>query len=316
MITSEMVRDLREKTGAGMMDCKKALAASNGNLDEAIRFLREKGLAAAQKKEGRIAAEGSIALLVSDQGSSMIELNCETDFVARNDAFQHLAQDIAKQAVLLGKSLKLPKESDGQELLNHPLEGVAGASLESVLVEKTATIGEKISLRRVAYLSPSVGNLHGSYVHGGGSMGVLVSLQLANPSKAKDPHVQHVAKELAMHIAASMPRFLSSKNVDAGVLKEEEAIILAQIKEQGKPEAVAKRIVEGRLDKWMREVCLLEQPFVKDPDSSVQEWLSKNANALGTDMQVETFIRFKVGEGIQKKSDDFASEVAKMAQGT
>lgn len=275
-ITAEMVRDLREKTGAGMMDCKKALMEA-GNIDAAVVYLREKGLAAAAKKSGRVASEGLVAVVVEGQKAAIIEVNCETDFVAKTPEFLGLVYDLAIRSL---RTLDLISET---QVLIH---------------EKIATIGEKISIRRYEVLEG--GDLYGLYVHGGGSIGALVELKGA--SKAH----QDLAKDLAMHVAASAPLFLNRSSVDAKVLEVERNILKNQVLEQGKPGNMVDRIVDGKIEKYFSEVCLLEQKFVKNPDVSVSQLL-KDANVT-----LSRFVRYKVGEGIEKKADDFAQEVAKM----
>lgn len=275
-ITAEMVRDLREKTGAGMMDCKKALMEA-GDMEGAITYLREKGLAAAAKKSGRVASEGLVAVVIEGSKAGIVEVNCETDFVAKNADFQALVYSLAE------RSLKVPDLiADTQGLIN----------------DKIATIGEKIAIRRNAVLEG--GDLYGAYIHSGGSIGVLVEL-----GGASSAH-QGLAKDLAMHVAAAAPQFLSRADVDAKTMEAERSIYRTQLLEQGKPANMVDRIVDGKMEKYFSEVCLLEQKFVKDPDVVISQLL-KDANVTLT-----RFVRYKVGEGIEKKADDFAQEVAKM----
>ncbi len=275
-ITAEMVRDLREKTGAGMMDCKKALMEA-GSMEAAVTYLREKGLAAAAKKSGRIASEGLVGLMTQNGKAGIVEVNCETDFVAKNEDFQRLVVDLAARSL---KVADLIKDAEG------------------IVNDKIATIGEKIAIRRVAVLEG--GDVYGGYLHMGGVIGALVELKGANDSH-KD-----LARDIAMHVAAAAPQFLSRADVDSASLEAERAIYRTQILEQGKPANMVDRIVDGKIEKYYGEVCLLEQKFVKDPDKSVQQLL-KDAG-----VQLTRFVRFKVGEGMEKKADDFAQEVAKM----
>ncbi|MBL4818032.1 MAG: elongation factor Ts [Deltaproteobacteria bacterium] len=275
-ISASMVRELRDKTGAGMMDCKKALTES-GNMENAVTFLREKGLAAAQKKAGRVASEGLVGLVVEGNKAGMVEVNCETDFVAKNEDFKKLVQDLAK------RSLRVP------DLIK---------DTESLINDKIATIGEKIALRRVEVLEG--GDLYGSYLHAGGSIGCLVELKGALPEH------QDLARDLAMHVAASAPVFLNREAVDTKTLEAERHILATQTREQGKPENMIERIVNGKIEKYYSEVCFLEQKFVKDPDKTIQKLLQEAG------VTVIRFVRFKVGEGLEKKADDFAQEVAKM----
>lgn len=275
-ITAEMVRDLREKTGAGMMDCKKALTET-GSMEAAITYLREKGLAAAAKKAGRIASEGLVATAIEGSAAAIVEVNCETDFVAKNADFQSLVYDLANRAF---KAKDLVAETEG------------------LITEKIATIGEKIAIRRHVLLQG--GDLYGAYIHSGGSIGVIVELKGANASH------QTLAKDLAMHVAAAAPQFLARADVDTTTMDAERSILKNQVLEQGKPANMVDRIVDGKMEKYFSEVCLLEQKFVKDPDVSISKLL-KDANVTLT-----RFVRYKVGEGIEKKADDFAQEVAKM----
>ncbi|MES2505024.1 MAG: translation elongation factor Ts [Myxococcota bacterium] len=277
-VTAEMVRELREKTGAGMMDCKKALMEA-GSMDAAMTYLREKGLAAAAKKSGRVASEGLVAITVDGHKAGIVEVNCETDFVAKNEDFVRLVQDLAKRSLEVSDLAK---------------------DAESVINEKIGTIGEKIAIRRVNVLEG--GDLYGAYIHAGGSIGALVELKGANASH------QELAKGLAMHVAASAPAFLSREDVDSGTLEAERSILKNQVLEQGKPAAMVDRIVDGKIEKYYGEVCFLEQKFVKDPDKTITQLLS------GTGVSVTRFVRFKVGEGLEKKADDFAQEVAKMVR--
>ncbi len=276
LITAEMVRDLREKTGAGMMDCKKALTET-GNMEAAITYLREKGLSAAAKKSGRVASEGLVGVVLEGAKAAIIEVNCETDFVAKNADFQALVYNLAQRALQV-KDLV----ADSQGLIN----------------DKIATIGEKIAIRRYVVLQG--GDLYGAYLHSGGVIGAVVELKGASSAQ------QNLAKDLAMHVAAAAPQFLSRSDVDAETLKAERSIFRTQVLEQGKPENMVDRIVDGKMEKYFSEVCLLEQKFVKDPDMAISKLL-KDANVTLT-----RFVRYKVGEGIEKKADDFAQEVAKM----
>lgn len=275
-ITAEMVRDLREKTGAGMMDCKKALTET-GDMEAAITYLREKGLAAAAKKAGRVASEGLVAVVVEGHKASIVEVNCETDFVAKNADFQALVYNLAERSLHV------------KDLI---------ADTEGLINDKIATIGEKIAIRRNVVLEG--GDLYGAYIHSGGSIGVVVELKGASSAQ------QNLAKDLAMHVAAAAPQFLSRADVDAKTLEAERSIFKTQVLEQGKPENMVDRIVDGKIEKYFSEVCLLEQKFVKDPDVVISKLL-KDANVT-----LSRFVRYKVGEGIEKKTDDFAQEVAKM----
>lgn len=275
-VTAEMVRDLREKTGAGMMDCKKALMES-GNMEAAITYLREKGLAAAAKKVGRIASEGLVAVMIEGPKAAILEVNCETDFVAKNADFQALVYNLAQRSLGV------------KDLI---------ADTQGLIHDKIATLGEKIAIRRYVVLEG--GDLYGAYVHGGGSIGVVVELKGATSAQ------QNLAKNLAMHVAAAAPLFLSRSEVDTKTMETERHIFKTQVLEQGKPENIVSRIVDGKMEKYFSESCLLEQKFVKDPEITIGQLL-KDAHVTLT-----RFVRYKVGEGLEKKANDFAQEVAKM----
>lgn len=287
------VKKLRETTGAGMMDCKKALTENGGDMDAAVDFLRKKGLAAAQKKQSRIAAEGAVASLVEGNTGVLVEVNCETDFVSKGDDFKAFANEVAnyilKESPADIAALKTAKESEVNEL--------------------TLKIGEKIDIRRFEVINTE-GAL-GSYNHGG-RIGVLVNLQGADASNEK---VSELLKDLSMHVAAAAPKFLSSDDIDETFKKKEAEIYAAQLKEEGKPENMIEKIVQGKLKKLSSEVCLLEQKFVKDPDTTVGKLVQAVAKEVGADLTVGGFKVLNLGEGIEKKEDNLADEVAKMTGG-
>ncbi|HZG15111.1 MAG TPA: translation elongation factor Ts [Candidatus Bathyarchaeia archaeon] len=288
-ISAQSVKELRERTGAGMMDCKKALEETNGDMEKAIDLLRERGIAKAAKKAGRIAAEGLTAIATAGNKAAIVEVNCETDFVAKNPEFQTLVKDIAEHVV--GQN-----PATVEAALEQPFKG-AGETLAHVINEKISTIGENISLRRFSVVEVSDGVI-GGYLHMGGKIGVVVALE-----GSKD---EGLAKDLGMHVAASNPRFIDRSEVSADEIEREREVLKNQALSEGKPEAIVEKMVEGRLSKYFEEYCLVEQPFVKDPDKKVSALL-KDAGAT-----VKTFVRFQVGEGIEKKQEDFAAEV--MAQ--
>lgn len=308
-ITAQMVKDLREKTGAGMMDCKKALTET-GDFEAAVTYLREKGLAAAAKKSGRIASEGTVSIFTDGNVATMVELNCETDFVARNPDFQALADKLSetvarsKGTVTAADGTTVDIEKLGTEKFSD------GKIVSDVINEKIATIGEKITIRRAVSLNK--GNSYGSYVHSGGSIGVLVSLMVEDASKISSDAISTLGKDLAMHIAAGNPQFLTRAEVDQATIENEKGIFRQQMIEMKKPENVLQKIIDGKLEKFFEEICLLEQKFVKDPDQSVTKVVDQAAKAAATTVKVLGYTRFKVGEGIEKKADDFAKEVAKM----
>ncbi|MER2519344.1 MAG: translation elongation factor Ts [Bdellovibrionales bacterium] len=295
-ITATMVKDLREKTGAGMMDCKKALNETNGDMEAAVDWLRKKGLSAAAKKAGRVAAEGLVAIAASDKKASVVEINAETDFVARNDKFQAIALAAAQTALQTDANVETLKGKIQDELTN-----------------LVATIGENMSLRRVAHLSVPQG-IVASYVHNAlapnlGKIGVLVALE----SSADVAKLQELGKQLAMHIAAARPEALTVADVDAKAVQRERDIFADQAKASGKPDAIIAKMVEGRLRKYYEEVVLLEQVYVVDGETRVKDVVEKAAKTLGAPVKLSGFVRFHLGEGIEKTSDDFAAEVAKMA---
>lgn len=287
------VKKLREMTGAGMMACKKALSENGGDMDAAVDFLRKKGLAAAQKKQSRIAAEGTVASLVEGNTGVIVEVNCETDFVSKGDDFKGFANEVANY-ILKEKpadiaALKSAKEEEVNEL--------------------TLKIGEKIDIRRFETVQTE-GAL-GSYNHGG-RIGVLVDLKGADASNEK---VSDLLKDLSMHVAAAAPKFLSADDIDETFKQKEAEIYAAQLKEEGKPENMIEKIVQGKLKKLSSEVCLLEQKFVKDPDMTVGKLVESVAKEVGADLTVVGFKVLNLGEGIEKKEDNLADEVAKMTGG-
>jgi len=285
MITADAVKTLRERTGAGMMECKKALIETHGDLDAAAELLRKSGLAKADKKAGRIAAEGTIATAVAADGRSavLVEVNSETDFVARQGEFQGFAAAVARAA--------LAADTDSLEaLLALPLEG--GATVEDTRRSLISRIGENISVRRVGRLSAPT--RIGSYVHGG-RIGVLVGIEGGNET---------VAHDLAMHVAASNPQYATADDVPAEQVDKEREILSAQAMQEGKPAEIVARMVEGRIRKYLAEICLVGQPFVKDPDVTVDKLLK------GAGAKVSGFLRFEVGEGLEKRQENFADEVA------
>ena len=284
-ITVALVKELRERTGAGMMDCKKALSAVEGDMDKAIDFLREKGLAAAAKKAGRIAAEGVVGSFISADGKigAVVEVNCETDFVAKTDNFKALVEKIAAHIVAT-------KPADLEALMASELDG---QTVEALVTASVAKIGEKISVRRFALYEAPEGVV-AAYIHGGGKIGVLVEFKGGNAELGKD---------VAMHIAAANPAYLDRTQVPAAELEHEKEVLSEQAKNEGKPEKIIEKMVLGRINKYYKEVCLIDQEFVKDPDQSVGKLLKAN------DAEVLAFTRFQLGEGIEKKQEDFAAEV-------
>jgi elongation factor Ts len=299
-ITAAMVKDLREKTSAGMMDCKKALSATEGDLEAAVNWLREKGLSAAAKKAGRVAAEGLVDIAQVGGVTSIVEVNCETDFVSKNPDFKAFVADLAK-AIAQGN----PSDLDAVNAL-----ALDGKTVKDVLTEKIAKIGENMSIRRFARVeSQGVG----IYIHGGGSLGIVVELSAADGSKLGNPAVAALAKDVAMHASFSNPLFIRREQADQKVIEAERTVYKEKARADGKPEAIIEKIAEGQVQKFLKESCLLEQPFVKDEDTTVGKLIDKVGAELGTKLDIKSVHRFKVGEGIEKKADDFMAEVAKMA---
>ncbi|GAA4700982.1 translation elongation factor Ts [Brevibacillus fulvus] len=289
-ISAQAVKELRERTGAGMMDCKKALEETNGDMEKAIDLLRERGIAKAAKKAGRIAAEGLTSYAVDGNRAAIVEVNCETDFVAKNPEFQTLVKDIAEHVVS-------QNPASVEEALEQPFKG-NGDPLSKVISEKIATIGENITFRRLAVLEKSDNGVFGGYLHMGGKIGVLVALEGTTD--------ETLARDLGMHAAAANPRFANREEVSADEIEREREVLKNQALAEGKPANIVEKMVEGRLSKYFEEYVMVEQPFVKDPDKKVGALL-KEAGAT-----LKTFVRYQVGEGIEKKQEDFAAEV--MAQ--
>ena len=301
-ITAKMVGELRAKTGAGMMDCKKALTESDGDLEQAIDLLRKKGLSAAAKKSGRVAAEGMIAAVGSDQSGALVEVNSETDFVAKNDAFQAFANGVAE--VVLNQK---PADVDTLKGLDFP---GSGRNVGEELTHQISTIGENMNIRRFARLESNSG-VTASYIHGAGKIGVLVQL---DADKADDPKVAETARMLAMHVAAANPQYLSRNDVPAEVVEREKDIMRVKAIESGKPEKIVDKIIEGQINKFYGESCLLEQVYVIDTDQKVGKVVEALAKELGGQVTLAAYSRFQLGEGIEKKEDDFAAEVASMTK--
>ena len=302
-ITAAMVKELRELTGAGMMDCKKALNETNGNMDEAVEFLRKNGQAKAEKKANRIAAEGIARAAVEGNNAAVVEVNSETDFVAKNELFQGFVENVAKQA--LASSLNGGKNGEEVEnLLGETYVADSSKTLKDELVEKTATIGEKLSVRRFDKVS---GDAVVSYIHGGGRIGVLVAANGASDDAAKE-----ALTNIAMQIAALNPLYISDNDVEQSYIEHETEIIKAQIeadpKEASKPEKVKEGMVKGRINKQLKDVVLLDQVYVKAEDG--KQSVAKYLESVNKDLVITKFVRFEVGEGMEKKNEDFAAEVA------
>ena len=299
-ITAALVKDLREKTGAGMMDCKKALTETGGDLEGAVDWLRKKGLAAAAKKAGRVAAEGLVGVAATGPRGAMVEVNSETDFVARNEAFQDFVRKVTELAIAAGGDVEKIKKAA------YP----GGGTVEEKLTTLVATIGENMSLRRAIGLSVGQGVV-ASYVHnaaapGLGKIGVLVAVESAGAADK----VAALGKQIAMHIAAANPLSLSVADLDKAAVERERGVLAEQAKASGKPDNVIAKMVEGRLRKFYEDVVLLEQVFVVDGESRVSAVLEKAAKEIGAPVKVTAFRRYALGEGIERKAEDFAAEVA------
>lgn len=300
--TAKDVQTLRERTGCGMMDCKKALTESGGDMDKAIEFLREKGLAAAAKKAGRIAAEGVVYALVSDCGNKgvVIEVNAETDFVAKNDSFMGFVDNAAKAALV-------NNPADVDALL--ACKDDTGMTIEEQLREKILTIGENMKVRRFARYE----GVLTTYVHGGGRIGVMVKFDTTAEVAATEKFKEY-AKDVALQIAAANPAYLNRDQVPAEIIDKEKEILTAQAINEGKPANIAEKMVAGRIAKYYKENCLVDQAFIKDDSLSVSGYTANVAKELGGNISIVEFIRFEKGEGIEKKEDNFADEVANMVK--
>ncbi|MBW8309863.1 MAG: translation elongation factor Ts [Candidatus Paracaedibacteraceae bacterium] len=304
-ISAALVRELREKSGAGMMDCKKALTETNGNVEEAIDWLRKKGLAAAAKKAGRVAAEGLVGVATNGTKGAIVEINAETDFVARNDQFQSMVRNITEIALTgahTDESLKSAKYDDAQ-------------TVESEITRLIATIGENMSLRRTQSLSVSQGVIS-SYIHnatapGLGKIGVLVALESAAPADK----LNELGKKIAMHIAAANPAALTIEEVDPTALERERTVLIEQARATGRPEEIIQKMVEGRVRKFYEEVVLLEQTFVLDGQTKVAEVVDQAGKEFGAPVKLTSYVKYTLGEGIEKEESDFAAEVAAQASG-
>ncbi|MEN8728627.1 MAG: translation elongation factor Ts [Desulfuromonadales bacterium] len=301
-ITAKMVGDLRAKTGAGMMDCKKALTESAGDMEQAIDLLRKKGLSAAAKKSGRVAAEGMIAAAGGGRCGALVEVNSETDFVAKNEAFQNFAAGVV--AVVLEQK---PADVEALKQLDFP---GSGRNVAEELTHQIATIGENMNIRRFARLE-SMSGVTASYIHGAGKIGVLVQL---DTEQADNPKIAETAKMLAMHVAAASPQYLNRDEVPADVIEREKDIMRAKALESGKPENIIEKIIEGQINKFFGEICLLEQVYVVDTDHKVGQVVEALAKEVGGKLTLSAYERFQLGEGIDKKEDDFAAEVASMTK--
>ncbi|HCT64993.1 MAG TPA: elongation factor Ts [Lachnospiraceae bacterium] len=305
-ITAAMVKELREATGVGMLDCKKALAETDGNMEAAVELLREKGLAASQKKAGRIAAEGVVTALVSDDNKTgvLVEVNSETDFVAKNPVFQEYVGQVAQQIIA-------STAADAETLLTETWKFDSSVTVAEALSQKIAVIGENLKIRRFEKFEKSQSGKIVSYVHGAGRIGVLIELACANEAE----ELAELGKNIAMQIAALNPKFIASENVPQEFVEHEKEILTKQAMEDpknaSKPENIIEKMIVGRLAKELKEYCLIEQAYVKETDMTVKQYIDSVAKAVGAPISIARFVRFETGEGLEKKEENFADEVAK-----
>ncbi len=303
-VTAKMVKELREQTGAGMMDCKKALSATDGDMEKAVEFLREKGLAAAAKKAGRIAAEGLVTTLVEGDRAVIVEVNSETDFVARNADFQEYVGQVAAQALNTTAA-----DIDG--FLAEPWDLDPSLTVAQALSSEIAIISENLQIRRFAQMTAENGCIV-DYVHGGGRIGVLVQAEC----EVVNDEVKEALKNVAMQITAMRPQYVSREEVPEEFLAHEKEILMTQAQNENpnKPDNILEKMITGRLNKEMKEFCLLDQAYVKDSDLSVGKYLAQVSKSVGSPITVKRFVRYETGEGIEKKEQNFAEEVAKELQ--
>ncbi len=303
-VTAAMVKELRERTSAGMMDCKKALVESDGDMEKAIEWLREKGLSQAAKKASRIAAEGVVAQYVNEDASVgvIVEVNCETDFVAKTDNFLNFANSVAKH-------IAKANPADVDAMMAQKFVDDESKTISDMVSDATVAIGEKISIRRFERYETT--GVISTYIHLGGKVGVIVEVA-ADEAGRTNEEVKTFAHDLALQIAAARPEAVRKEEVDVEKLNKEKEILRAQALNEGKPEKIVERMVEGRIEKYYKEVCLLEQQFVKDGEKTVKALMAEVAKAAGATLDVCKFARFERGEGIEKRKDDLAAEIAAM----
>lgn len=307
-VTAAQISELRKSTGAGMLDCKKALEQTDGDFEQAVDFLRTKGLAAASKKAGRAATEGMVVAALSDNGNKgvLLEINSETDFVAKNDKFQAFVNDVANHILQASPATV-------EELFAQAYVGDSSKTIQILLNEAIAVIGENMQIRRFSTFEVPGSGAVGSYIHAGGKIGVLVEAICDNETAARDERFAAFVKDVAMHCAAASPLYVKRDEVDADVLEREKEIYRTKARETGKPENIIEKIIDGQVNKFYADICLLEQQFVKDTDKTIQQYAAETGKALGTAVTITRFARFVLGEGLEKKESDFAAEVAAAA---
>jgi elongation factor Ts len=307
-VTAAQINELRKSTGAGMLDCKKALEETAGDFEKAVDFLRTKGLAAAAKKAGRAATEGMVAAFVSDDLKSgvLLEINSETDFVAKNDTFQAFVASI-------GRHILDTSPADVESMLTQTFSGDASKTVQTYVNGSISIIGENIQIRRFAKFDVEGDGCIGSYIHAGGKIGVLVQIASPAVSAANKDLLKGFLRDIAMHTAAAAPAFVSRDQVPTDVLDREKEVYRAKAKESGKPDAIIEKIIDGQINKYYADICLIEQAFVKDTDKTIQQVAKECGASAGGNVSVTRFERFVLGEGLQKKESDFAAEVAAAA---
>lgn len=305
-ISANLVKELREKTSAGMMDCKKALEETQGNFEAAIEWLRKKGLASASKKAGRIAAEGLVSAGVFGKTGVVVEVNSETDFVSRNDGFKNFVNEMVEHVA---------KSPSTENVLTQSFHKNPSVKVEDHLKDTIAKIGENIVVRRSQKYEASANSLVHTYVHGEGKIGVLLEVVTASPAAAAHADFKTFAQDVALHIAAMNPMAILGSEIPADVVAKEKEILRGKNIEQGKKPEMIDKIVEGQIRKFLSENCLVEQAFVKNPDLKVSEYMKETGKKIGGDVTIKRFTRYELGEGIEKKKDDFAAEVAAQVKG-
>ena len=306
-ITSQMVKELREMTQAGMMDCKKALVEAEGVMEKAVEWLREKGLAAAAKKAGRIAAEGAVIDYVTEDKTvgAIVEVNCETDFVANTDNFKNFCKNIAKHVAL-------SNPTDVDALMNQKFVDDESKTITDLVSDATVSIGEKISIRRFARYAAKAGVVE-TYIHMGGKIGVLLEVDNDKPETFGNEAFKAYYHDLTLQIAAARPGYVIKSEVPTDTLDKEKEILRAQALNEGKPEKIVDKMVEGRIEKYYKDVCLTEQGFVKDPEKSINQYTAEVSKEIGANIGPVRFARFERGEGIEKRQENLADEIAKMS---
>lgn len=305
-ITASLVKELREKTSAGMMDCKKALEETKGDFEAAVEWLRVKGLSSAAKKAGRIAAEGAVFAQVVGNTGLVVEINSETDFVARNDGFKALVADVAAH---------ITNTTETGDILEQAFTKNPTKKISDMLREAIATIGENIVIRRYEKYQLAGNGALNAYIHGDGKIGVLVELSATTPAANNSPEVKTLAQDISLHIAAMNPMAISSEQIPSDVVSKEKEILKAKNLEAGKKADMVDKIVEGQIRKFLAENCLVDQPFVKNPDLKISDLLKEVGKKVGADLTIKRFTRFELGAGIEKKQVDFAAEVAEQMKG-